>query len=56
MNNKSAADTAGGKTSTAVFGHGIHVDFLRILGLWMTVMSFFLASEEYGFKRYLQRD
>lgn len=51
MSNKSAADTASRKASTTVFVYGIYMDLLRILGMWLTVMSFFLASEEHGIQR-----
>jgi hypothetical protein len=49
--NKSTADIAGRKASTAVFGYGIYMDLLRISGMWLTVMSFFLTSEEHGVQR-----
>jgi len=54
MSNKSTADTAGRKASTVVFGYGIYMDLLRISVTWLTVMSFFLASEVHGVQRISQ--
>ena len=51
MSNKSSDDTASRKVNTAVFGYGIHMDLLSISDMWLTVMSFFLASEEHGVQR-----
>jgi hypothetical protein len=51
MSNKSTADTADRKESTAVFGYGIYMDLLRISGMWLTVISLFPASEEHGVQR-----
>ena len=51
MSNKSTADTAGRKASTDVFGYGRYMDLLSISGMWLTVMSFFLAIEEHGVQR-----
>jgi hypothetical protein len=55
MSNKSTADTAGRRASPAVFGYGIYIyiymDLHRIWGMWLTVMSFFLASEEHRVQR-----
>jgi hypothetical protein len=51
MDNKSAADIASRKASTTLFVYGIYMDLLRILGMWLTVMCFFLVSKEHGSQR-----